>query len=172
MTQTTSMSSGHARISYPGELGLPPVGVSFEVPEGWSTAPVPGALAATREAEAGPNGFWANIVTSIDRVGPATSLDKIARELLSGAQATATSITLDEERIVEVSGVPAIVREQTMTTERAPFDLVQLSLVLLVDVGGGLGRDCVQITGSIEAPRRDLLVTVFDHLVATISLDV
>jgi hypothetical protein len=171
MTNAINSGQAYQRVSYPGELGIPPVGVVFDIPAGWTIAAVQGALAVAREPEPGPEGFWANVVTSIDRVGPSASLDRITSDILADAQESSTTFHLSDERIVEVSGVPAVLREQVLQVEASPLTLVQFVLVLLVDVGEGRARDCVQITGSVEDGRRDLLATVFERLTAGLALD-
>lgn len=166
-TQTTS---NYTRVAYPGELGYPPVGVSFDIPAGWTTGAVDGALAVAREAQVGPNGFWANVVLSIDRVSASTSLDRVSTSLLDSTREDAVEFSIADERIVEVSGLPGVLREQTLRVEESPLHLSQFVLVLLVDIGDGRARDCVQLTGSIELGRRDQLAALFAQLTDSLTL--
>ncbi len=171
LTNISPDTSPYTRVSYPGELGVPPVRVAYDVPAGWNTDPLPGALAVSREPIAGPAGFWANVVTSIDRVGPSATLDQVITDFLVSAREGAHELIVSGERVLDVSGTPAVLREQMLRVETAEMPLVQFVLALLVDVGEGVARDCVQITGTIEAARRDEFSAAFEHLVGSVELD-
>jgi hypothetical protein len=164
-------STVYTRVSYPGELGAPPVPVAYDVPLGWTTDPLPGALAVSREPVMGPNGFWANVVLSIDRVGPSTTLDHVITDIFVSARDGVADLDLVRDRVLDVSGTPAVLREQRLQVTSTDIPLVQFVLVLLVDVGDGVARDCVQITGTVEQARRDTFAERFQHLVSSVALD-
>ncbi|MDO9352048.1 MAG: hypothetical protein Q7T55_00040 [Solirubrobacteraceae bacterium] len=168
---TESPSTVYTRVSYPGELGAPLVHVAYDVPLGWNTDPLPGALAVSREPVMGPNGFWANVVTSIDRVGPSTTLDHVITDIFVTARDGAVELDLVRDQVRDVSGTPAVLREQRLQVTTTDIPLVQFVLVLLVDVGDGVARDCVQITGTVEQARRDEFAERFLHLVSSVELD-
>lgn len=167
-----AVSEPFTRVSYPGELGVPPVRVAYDVPAGWQTDPIPGALGVSREPTAGPEGFWANIVTSIDRVAPSETLDHVITHLLVSAREGATELVVCGERVLDVAGTPAVLREQVLRVTTSAAPLAQFVLALLVDVGDGVARDCVQITGTVEEARRDEFASTFSHLAASVTIDV
>ncbi len=163
--------AGYTSISYPGALGVPPVGLTFDVPAGWTTRPMPGALAVSQEPVIGPNGFWANIVTTIDRVSTDTTLDQVSEALLDSTREGAESLIVTAEHVVDLAGVAAILREQAVEIAETDLTLVQFALVLVVDVGGGQARDCVQLIGTVEGARRDAFAADFEHLVDSVVLN-
>lgn len=171
LANTTSGTPPYTRVSYPGELGVPPVRVAYDVPAGWNTDPIPGALGVSREPLVGPHGFWANVVTSIDRVAPSETLDHVITAFLASARQGASELVVSGERVLDVDGTPAVLREQTLRVASAEIPLVQFVLALLVDVGDGVARDCVQITGTIDEPRRDAFASTFQHLIESVTLD-
>lgn len=176
MTNTATTTAAetdtvYTRVRYPGELGAPLVRVAYDVPLGWNTDPLPGALAVSREPVMGPHGFWANVVTSIDRVGPSSTLDQVLGDILGTARQGATELIVQGERVLDVAGTPAVLREQTLRVATTEIPLIQFVLVLLVDVGDGVARDCVQITGTVDDARRDLFLVDFLHLVESLTLD-
>jgi hypothetical protein len=164
-------ADGVRRIGYPGELGIPPVGVSFEIPAAWVTAPMPGAMAVTMEREPGAAGFRANIVTSIQRASVETTLDEAGTELLEESRASVLEFVHVAEHVVAVEDRPAILREQSIRIAETELELVQFVLILVVD-RVGVAADVVQLTGSVELDRRDTLGTLFEHLVDSIAIDV
>lgn len=158
------------RVAYPGELGAAPTGLSFAVPRTWTTAPVRGALAVARAPVAGSHGLHANLVVSVDRVGGQATLSGIAQDVLRDARERAGGLVVIDERLAEVAGLPALRREQRLESTAVRSALVQFVVLLLVEVGSGVVRDCVQITTTGEAVDRDAVRGVFDGVCDSLRL--
>lgn len=159
------------RVGFPGELGVPPTPISFEVPAGWSTAPVDRALAVIRDEHADPSGFHTNVVVSVDRVASSVTLSTAAADVLADARRSATRLVLADEQVLELAGAPAIMREQVIEVEAAATPLVQFVLLLVVEVGDGAARDCIQLTATATEARRDAVAEQMAALVDSFSLD-
>lgn len=165
-------AAGYTRMAYPGTLGIPPVGIAIDVPDGWVTTVGPGPLAAIREPEADESAVVANVIPSITRLPAGADLGVVGSELLADAEASVERFVLSGEHIIEVDGGrPAILREQTLTIPQSPLTIIQFVLIVLVEVGGGAAVDCVQLTGSVEAARRDAFAAVFQHLAGSLTID-
>jgi hypothetical protein len=167
-TDAPTMSSATRRVGYPGELGLPPTGVSFEVPAGWETSHVPGAMAVVRDPQPGASGFHANLVVSVDRVAPDMTLSQTALDVLDDSRATTVSLQLVDETVLEVRDAPAILREQVISVQQLAVPLVQFVLLAVLDVADGAIRDCLQLTLSAEAAQRDALHDHVETLLRTL----
>lgn len=158
------------RVTYPGELGAAPTGVSFAVPADWSVAPVRGALAVARAPTPGARGLHANLVISVDRVACDHTLSGIAQDVLRDARARTDGLVVVDERLAEVAGLPALRREQRVEPAPLGAPLVQFVVLLLVAAGGGGVRDCVQITATAERVDRAALLVVFEGLCGSLLL--
>lgn len=159
------------RVSYPGELGIPPTAISFDVPGGWATVPVAGALAVVRDPDVDAHGFRANVVVSVDRVSDAVTLSAAAADILADARRSSKAHTLCDERVLEIDGAPAILREQILEVEAARTPLVQFVLLLVVEIASGAARDCIQLTATASESERDALEQRVQRFVRSFSLD-
>lgn len=159
------------RVGFPGELGIPPTPISFDVPAGWRTVPVDRALAVIRDDQADASGFHTNVVVSVDRVASSVTLSSAAADVLADARRSAAHLELAGERVLELAGAPAILREQVLEVEAATTPLVQFVLLLVVDVGDGEARDCIQLTATAAHVQRDTVARQMTALVDSFSLD-
>ncbi|MEH3055077.1 MAG: hypothetical protein PGN13_13940 [Patulibacter minatonensis] len=156
------------RVSYPGELGFPPTPVSFEIPVGWTTTPVRGALAVVRDDRPGPDGFHANLVVSVDRIGSGVTLSAAARGVHNDAIGVAHRFELIAERVLAIDETPAILREQVVEVTGGVTPLAQSVLLHVVDVGDGVARDCIQLTMTAEVAMADEARARMADLISTL----
>ena len=87
------------------------------------------------------------------------------------ARRSATRLELASERVLELAGAPAILREQVLEVEAATTPLVQFVLLLVVEVGDGEARDCIQLTATAAHVQREALARKMTALVDSFSLD-
>jgi hypothetical protein len=128
------------------ELPSPP---SFEidVPDGWRTDQAPETIAVFFDP-ASPPGFKVNLVVSVDRVEEQVTLEDAARETLRQSEEGMPAYQLEQERVVDVDGMPASLRFQSFEPAAAPGRLMQMQVLFFGPRDDGVTKDLVQLNAT------------------------
>lgn len=147
----TDRSTRRVRLDAP--VGIPPddLAIAFDAPGTWKAAPLPRPVAILREP-AGEHAFRANVVVTVERVGPLVRAAGAAAVSLRATRRQAQAVGIVGERIVRTGGHEVAAREQIVVRTGEP-PLLQCVATAVVELPRDTGRACVQFTVTMPVDR-------------------